>query len=87
MDLGVDSATGKRRQASKQGFRTKREAELALQAIMRSHLEGGVPQRSQRTVGAFLDEWPVLQRDRLRRSTIRLSSGNSTFTSCPGPPG
>ena len=57
VDLGADPATGKRRQASKQGFRTKREAELAVQAIVKSQLEGAVPQRSQRTVGAFLDEW------------------------------
>ena len=51
IDLGADPATGKRRQASKQGFRTKREAELAMQAIVKSTLEGNVPQRSQRTVG------------------------------------
>jgi integrase len=69
VDLGADPSTGKRRQASKQGFRTKREAELAMQAIMRSSAEGKVPQRSQRTVGAFLDEWLVFQRDRLRPST------------------
>ena len=35
--LGADPSTGRRRQASKQGFRTKREAELAMQAVV--HLD------------------------------------------------
>lgn len=43
IDLGLDPATGKRRQASKQGFRTKREADLAMQEIVKSHLDGGIP--------------------------------------------
>ncbi|MGB3736973.1 MAG: tyrosine-type recombinase/integrase [Ilumatobacter sp.] len=69
IDLGPDPATGKRRQASRQGFATKREAETALRDVTSSMRDGVVPTRSVRTLGDFLDEWLELQRDRLRPTT------------------
>jgi integrase len=69
VDLGPDPATGKRRQVAKQGFRTKREAEQAAQAVLKAAAEGAVTNRTHRTVGEYLDEWLQMQRDRLRPTT------------------
>ena len=69
VDLGPDPATGKRRQVSKQGFWTKKEAEAALQELTNAMSDGLVTSRSNRTLGDFLDEWHELQQDRLRPST------------------
>ncbi len=70
VDLGNDPATGKRRQASKQGFRTRNEAEVAMQELLSEARDGVVANRSGQTLGTFLDEWLLLQRDRLRPSTL-----------------
>lgn len=69
VDLGPDPATGRRRQVSKQGFRTKREAEQAAQAVLKAATEGAVTNRSHRTVGEYLDEWLQMQQPRLRATT------------------
>lgn len=70
IDLGPDPATGKRRQISKQGFRTKREAEKALGDMTTAAAKGVVPTRSSQMLGDFLDDWIVLQHDRLRATTL-----------------
>lgn len=67
--LGPDPATGKRRQASRQGLATKREAETALRDLTSSMRDGVVPTRSVRTLGDLLDEWMELQQDRLWPTT------------------
>ena len=56
VDLGNDPATGKRRQASKQGFRTRKEAELSMQELLSETRDGVVANRSSQTLGAFLDK-------------------------------
>ncbi|NNC80211.1 MAG: site-specific integrase [Acidimicrobiales bacterium] len=70
IDLGPDPATGRRRQYSKQGFRTKRAAETALAELTTDAQNGAIPARTGRTLGDFLDEWIVLQQDRLRATTL-----------------
>lgn len=80
VDLGPGPSTGKRRQTSKQGFRTKRQAELAMQEIIGAARDGVVPNRSGRALGDFLDEWLECGRTGCvpRRCTaIRLSSSGS----------
>ncbi len=69
IDLGPDPATGKRRQVSKQGFITKRDAEAALRELSQSVDKGTLAKRSMRTLGDYLDEWHELQEDRLRPTT------------------
>lgn len=69
-DLGPDPATGKRRQTQRQGFRTKREAEAALEKLLASVREGTVTTRSSMTVGEYLAEWIAGQRQRLRATTL-----------------
>jgi integrase len=53
----VDPATGKRRQRSKGGFRTKREAQAALSEALAGYRAGTLVEPSKLTLGAFLDEW------------------------------
>ena len=69
VDAGVDASTGKRRQMLRQGFKTKREAEKALAAAQQSVEQGSVVSKSSMKVGAFLDEWLVSQKGRLKAST------------------
>jgi integrase len=69
VDLGPDPATGKRRQAQRQGFRTKREAETALDEQLASIRAGTVVAKTSSNIGSFLDDWLISQTSRLKPST------------------
>ena len=69
IDLEPDPATGKRRQSSRQGFRTKREAETALRTAMQDVAQGMGVNRSSLDLGAFLDDWLETQRQQLKETT------------------
>ncbi|MGH4027291.1 MAG: Arm DNA-binding domain-containing protein [Pseudonocardiaceae bacterium] len=56
-DLGPDPLTGQRRQASKGGFETKREAAAAMNEAIQANRTGRYVRRSARTVRDFLTEW------------------------------
>jgi hypothetical protein len=58
--------TGRRRQKSKGGFRTRRAAEAALRELVAGVDAGRYVERSTRTVGDSLDEWLEVIRPRLR---------------------
>jgi integrase len=69
LDASPDPLTGKRRQASKGGFRTKRECEEALRAAIVQQQTGSLVKPSRRTLGGFLvDEWLPAVKPRLRVS-------------------
>jgi hypothetical protein len=70
VDLGPDPATGKRRQLAKQGFRTRKEAEAALGAVLTSIARGSVVDRSTTTTEEFLRDWLSSQEHRLRATTL-----------------
>ena len=53
----LDPVTGKRRQRSKGGFRTKREAQAALSEALAAYRAGTLVEPSKLTLGVFLDEW------------------------------
>ena len=57
VDTGFHPETGKRRQKVKQGFRTKREAELALAEVQKTVIDGTVVSGTNLRLGDFLDEW------------------------------
>jgi hypothetical protein len=59
LDVGVDPKTGKRRQVSRQGFRTKCEAQSVLNDLLLEHEAAGRPDVSVfgPTVGEYLEEW------------------------------
>ncbi len=69
IDLEPDPATGKRRQSSRQGFRTKREAETALRTAMHDVAQGMGVNRSSLDLGTFVDDWLETQRQQLKETT------------------
>jgi integrase len=71
LDVGADPATGKRRQVSRQGFRTKREAQAVLNDLMLERELVRQPDVSVfgPTVGDYLEEWLARARVSVREST------------------
>jgi integrase len=66
----VDPATGRRRQLSKGGFRTKREAQTALSEAMAALRSGTFVEPSRLTLGAYLsEEWLPTARAAIRPTT------------------
>ena len=69
LDALPDPLTGRRRQASKGGFRTKRECEEALRAAIAQQQAGTLVKPSRRTLGGFLvEEWLPSVKPKLRVS-------------------
>jgi integrase len=66
-----DPVTGRRRQHSKGGYRTKKECQAALSDALASLRVGTFVESSKRTVASYLvDEWlPAMQPPRVRPST------------------
>ncbi len=69
VDLGPDPATGSRRQIQRQGFRTKREAETALDEHITTIRSGGALSPSAAVLGDFLDGWLEGQTSQLKETT------------------
>jgi hypothetical protein len=66
----LDPATGKPRQRSKGGYRTKRECQAALNDALTTVRTGTFVEASKRTTGSFLrDEWLPAMRLNVRPST------------------
>jgi integrase len=68
-DEGPDPITGKRRQRSRSGFRTKRGADEALNEALSALRSGSYVAPHRQTVAEFLDEWLETRRSQLRPST------------------
>jgi integrase len=66
VDVGPDPVTGRRRQKSKGGFRTRKAAEAGLRELSAAVDEGRYVERSTTTVGDYLDEWLEIVQPRLR---------------------
>jgi integrase len=66
-----DSVTGKRRQRSKGGYRTKKACQAALNDALAALRAGAFVETSKRTLASYLvDEWlPAMQPPRVRPST------------------
>jgi hypothetical protein len=71
LDMPADPVTGKRRQKTKGGFRTKRECQAALNEAIMAVQTGTYVESSRRTVRSFLlDEWlPDREPPKLRPTT------------------
>jgi integrase len=71
LDAPPDPANGKRRQASKGGFRTKRGCQDSLNEALARQREGTFVLPSQRTLGSYLlEEWlPAVRPPNVRPST------------------
>lgn len=57
VELGIDPATGKRKQKTKGGFRTKKEAELAAAKIEKEIFDGTYVEESKITFVEFFPIW------------------------------
>lgn len=68
-DEGVDPVTGKRRQRSRSGFRTKAAAQEALTESLSALAGGSYVTPHRQTVAEFLEEWLETRRSQLRPST------------------
>jgi len=68
VDIGRHPVTGKRRQKSKSGFATKREAESALREFIRYVDGGGDPSPERIGLAAYLGRWLEYQHARGIRS-------------------
>jgi integrase len=69
-DIDPDPLTGRRRQRTKGGYKTKKAAEQALAEAIGQWRTGRLPQRSTHTLGHFLQqEWLPAVKPRLRPST------------------
>ncbi len=75
VDAGFQPGTGKRRQMLKQGFRTKKEAEVALAEVVRDNSRGTLVSRSTIRVEDFMRDWLVTARSRLRPTTHHSYAG------------
>ncbi len=71
VDVGRDPATGRRRQQTKSGFRTKKAAEEALSAMIGSVADGTYVAPDPQTVGEWIDRWLVTMEPKVRSSTLR----------------
>jgi hypothetical protein len=69
VDLGPDPATGRRRQARRSGFVTKKAAETALRSLATASGAGTAVARNRTTVSGFLTEWLETMRLRIRETT------------------
>jgi len=70
VDVGVDPVTGRRRQQTKGGFKTKRECQAALNDALAAVRAGTFVEPSKRTLESFLvGEWLPAVRN-LRPSTL-----------------
>ncbi len=62
VDIGRHPLTGRRRQKSKSGFATKKEAESALRELIRYIEGGGDPCPERISLAAYLYRWLEYQR-------------------------
>jgi integrase len=69
VDAGFHPETGKRRQVLRQGFPTKKAAQLALNELASASARGQVVTRSTISVKDYLAEWLVTTKSKLRPST------------------
>jgi integrase len=76
VDVGPHPITGRRRQKSKSGFATKKEAESALHEFIRYVEGGGDPCPERVRLAAYLGRWLEYQRTRgIRERTLEAYEG------------
>src|SRR5687768_172252 len=71
IDVGVNPATGKRRQLRKGGFRTQAEAESALAEAITQFETGQHSHDERLTVGTYLTRWLEEKSRSVRATTLR----------------
>lgn len=73
--LGIDELTGKNRSTTRRGFKTKKEAELALARIKLQVSEGTYKQKSAETYQEIFDLWIKQYEKTVEESTFVKTMG------------
>ena len=71
VDVGRDPASGRRRQRTKGGYRTKKEAQQALAALIRTLGDGTYVARDPQTLDEWIERWLGTMAPKVRSSTLR----------------
>ena len=71
VDVGRDPASGRRRQRTKGGYRTKKEAQQALAAVIRTLGDGTYVARDPQTLDEWITRWLGTMAPKIRSSTLR----------------
>ena len=71
VDVGRDPASGRRRQRTKGGYRTKKEAQQALAALIRTLGDGTYVARDPQTLEEWIERWLGTMAPKVRSSTLR----------------
>jgi Arm DNA-binding domain len=88
VDVGVDPVTGKRKQQTKGGFKTKRECQAALNDALAALRAGTLVKPSKRTLESFLvGEWlpdrraaPMVETSISLAGNLRVSTSDARFS-------
>ncbi|PSL41753.1 site-specific recombinase XerD [Salsuginibacillus halophilus] len=75
VDIGKDPKTGKRKQKSKGGFKTKKEAERAMQDVELQIYRGDYVHTKKITFEDFAEEWMEIMQNNYRASTFSVYAG------------
>lgn len=73
--LGIDPLTGKQKRTMKRGFKTRKEAELALARIKLDVASGTYKQERAETYGELYDLWMVQYENTVEESTFVKTTG------------
>lgn len=72
VDVGKDPATGKRKQKSKGGFKTKKEAQQALNEVMSKVYKGDYQEPEKMNIKEFMNEWlEVYAKNKVKETTLK----------------
>src|SRR5579872_5923364 len=74
LDIGIDPATGKRKQFKRGGFRTQTAAQDALNELLAKVQQGTFVPDASITVGAWLDQW-VTEREAVGKIKASTAEG------------
>lgn len=69
VDIGADVLSGKRKQITKSGFNTKKEAQETCAALINELTNGTFLKPSQANVEKFLTDWLITKKTTIREST------------------
>lgn len=72
IDIGNDPATGRRKQKSKGGFKTKKEAQLAAAELQKELSDGTYFEERAIPFKDFAKEWLGLYEENVKESTVRV---------------
>lgn len=74
VNIARDSTTWKRRQITKSGFKTKKEAQLAAYKLEEAITNGGIIKETNITFGNFAEKWIEYYGTQVKVSSVRARS-------------